>query len=107
MKKTKKIINIDDYIRRAIPFLTPRQAVVMQLRYLEGKNYDEIAETLNIYNDTARKLMCRAKKTIRQAIKDGLEPEQIIDKTKKPVPAIIKDIKRINKVKLRVQKGIL
>ena len=106
MKKITNNLNKDDYIKRAIPYLTPKQATVMQMRYIDGLSYDKIADSLCIYNDTARKIMCRAKKVIHNAIEAGLEPEQIRNNMKKTLTSTEKKIRKLKKIRLRVQNGI-
>ena len=107
MKKVKKkIVNKGEYIMRAIPYLTPKQSTVMQMRYVEGRSYQQIADTLEIYEDTARKIMWRAKKVIHNAIEEGIEPEEIKNNLKRPLTSAEKELRRIRKVRLRVQKEI-
>ena len=106
MKKIKKIIDKDDYILRAIPYLTPKQSKVMELRYIAGISTKKIAEMLKIEHNTASKIVLRAKKVIHNAIEAGIEPEEIKDYLKRPLTSKEKELKRIEKVRLSIIKGV-
>lgn len=59
--------NIRTQIRRKISGTTLR---VFEMYTYEEKDYDEIADELNITKDVARSYMCRARKIIREQCRD-------------------------------------
>jgi RNA polymerase sigma-70 factor (ECF subfamily) len=60
-----------DEIRRAIDELPSDSRVVLSLHLLEGYDHEEIAEILNISNNTSRIRYHRAKKKLLEIIKES------------------------------------
>ncbi len=55
-------------LRNALDLLTERQRMCIQLKFDEGKSYDEIAELMNVSVETSRTLIYRGMKVLRSAL---------------------------------------
>jgi RNA polymerase sigma factor (sigma-70 family) len=60
--------NIKKILSSSIAKLPNRQKEIIYLKYTEGFNYDEIAELLNIDKASARTLLYRSLKTIKEQL---------------------------------------
>jgi RNA polymerase sigma factor (sigma-70 family) len=64
--RTESERDIKTRLGKLIEGLPPRQREIIYLKFTENMNYDEIAELLQIDNASARKLLYRALKTIKE-----------------------------------------
>lgn len=55
-------------VQNALSFLTEKQRQCIQLRFTEGKSYDEIAELMNVSVETSRTIIYRGMKVLRKHI---------------------------------------
>ena len=62
----EKAVVLKNRVEDLLKSLTPQQREAVYLRYMQGLNYNEISELLNINPDSARKLMFRAMKKLRE-----------------------------------------
>lgn len=68
MIDSEEIKSISQKIGSSIAKLPARQREIIYLRYTEGLNYDEIAELLQIDKASARTLLYRSLKTIKEQL---------------------------------------
>lgn len=62
----EKAVVLKNRVEELLKSLSPQQREAVYLRYMQGLNYNEISELLNINPDSARKLMFRAMKKLRE-----------------------------------------
>lgn len=62
----EKAVALKNKVEELLKSLSPQQREAVYLRYMQGLNYYEISELLNINPDSARKLMFRAIKKLRE-----------------------------------------
>lgn len=65
---SEHVKGVSNIIYRAIAKLPTRQSEIIYLRYTEGLNYDEIAELLQIDKASARTLLYRSLKTVKDLL---------------------------------------
>lgn len=72
-----KIVNeeeaekLKDIVSKLLNELTPRQREAIYLRYMQEMEYEEIAELLNMNSNSARRLVHRGIKTLRERAGDS------------------------------------
>jgi RNA polymerase sigma-70 factor (family 1) len=59
-------------LREAVQQLSPQKKLMYELHEVQGKSYDEIAETLNLSPHTVKSHVLQAVKFIRTCLKDGV-----------------------------------
>ena len=62
----EKAVLLKNKVEELLASLTPQQREAVYLRYMHDLNYNEISELLDINPDSARKLMFRAMKKLRE-----------------------------------------
>jgi RNA polymerase sigma-70 factor (ECF subfamily) len=62
-------------VRAALSLLTPREHVLLEWKYLEGRSHAEIAGRLGIHEESAEKAVQRARKAFRRAYAVLLEED--------------------------------
>ena len=74
----KKLIEIENVVdnqrlvRKAVGSLTNKQKVAVELKFYQGKSYEEIAEQMNVSIETSRTLIYRSITSLRKKIAAGL-----------------------------------
>jgi RNA polymerase sigma factor (sigma-70 family) len=66
----EKAVLLKNKVEELLASLTPQQREAVYLRYMHDLNYTEISELLDINPDSARKLMFRAMKKLREQTAD-------------------------------------
>jgi RNA polymerase sigma factor (sigma-70 family) len=66
----EKAVILKNKVDELLASLTPQQREAVYLRYMHDLNYNEISELLDINPDSARKLMFRAMKKLREQTAD-------------------------------------
>lgn len=66
----EKAVLLKSKVEELLASLTPQQREAVYLRYMHDLNYNEISELLDINPDSARKLMFRAMKKLREQTAD-------------------------------------
>ena len=59
-------------VREAVDALPPRQRMALVLQHFEGMSYDEIAEALECSPSAVDALLVRAKRKLRDALRDAM-----------------------------------
>lgn len=72
MIDSEHVKGVNNLIYTAISKLPNRQSEIIYLRYTEGLNYDEIAELLQIDKASARTLLYRSLKTVKDLLGKNL-----------------------------------
>ncbi len=62
------LTELNHKLQNALELLTERQRKCIQLKFDEGKSYDEIAELMNVSVETSRTLIYRGMKVLRRHI---------------------------------------
>ena len=72
--ETEETIYANDgqkFVNRAIDKLSPQKKMIYRLKRVEGKSYDEIAETLHLSPHTVKSHLLKAIKFIRNYVRDN------------------------------------